>query len=93
MKILKKNEVVYPSFPMGARTFHVWFYILDSGSLHSVATAQCAKENKYKWKSQEREFMTTGGNMNTKYESKVKFHLSEFSKSKIINWNFSLVKQ
>ena len=45
--------------------------LLDSGSLHSVATTQCAKENKHKWKYQEREFTIAGGDMSTKYESKI----------------------
>jgi hypothetical protein len=67
--------------------------LLDSGSSHSVATTQCAKENKHKWKPQEREFTTAGGVMSTEYESKIRFNLSEFSESKIIEWNFSLVNK
>ena len=65
--------------------------LLDSGSSHSVATTACAKDYKHKWKPKKREFNTAAGVMGTKYESKMRFSLREFSESKIIKWKFSLV--
>ena len=66
--------------------------LIDSGSLHYVATTKCAKENKHKWTTHNREFTTATGVLATQYESKIKFNLSEFSESNIIEWKFSLVE-
>ena len=60
--------------------------LIDCGSSHSMCSTRCARSSST-WKENKNTFSTRGGKMKTKYEAKVAFSLSEFSNSKIIEWN------
>ena len=66
--------------------------LIDCGSSHSMCSTRCAK-NKSKWKKRKNTFSTGGGKLETNYETKVAFSLSEFSNSKIIEWKFNLAER
>ena len=66
--------------------------LIDCGSSHSMCSTRCAK-NKSKWKKRKNTFSTGGGKLETNYEAKVAFSLSEFRNSKIIEWKFNLAER
>ena len=61
--------------------------LLDSGCSHSILAKKYATT---KLKPNKQTFATGGGDLNTEWESKNYFSLTEFSRSKIINWTFKV---
>ena len=59
--------------------------LLDSGCSHSILRKKYASN---KLKESKHTYATGGGDMKTKWESKNYFSLSEFSKSKVVDWTF-----